>query len=66
MTKTINVKEQNEAIKSIESYTKMYKRNRIKTAEYQKAVTENLIKLDSERDYAEYLKNIGQPYPING
>lgn len=61
---TINIKEKQQAIKNIEKLTYLYNLKRISTTDYQRAITENLFKLESKRDYAEYLKNIGQPYPI--
>lgn len=57
---SINVKEISESVKSIEFLTKSYKRKRISTEFYIKAVHESLSKLTSRRNYLDYLKNIGQ------
>ena len=57
---TVNVKEITEAVKSIEMLTSQYKKRRMSTENYIKHVHENLSKLTTERNYLEYLKNIGQ------
>jgi hypothetical protein len=56
---SINVKLITESVNSIELLTKMYKRKRISTENYIKQVHENLSKLTSQRNYLEYLKNLG-------
>jgi len=56
---SINVKLITESVNSIELLTKMYKRKRISTENYIKKVHENLSKLTSQRNYLEYLKNLG-------
>ncbi len=57
---SVNMMAINESIKSIEFCTKLYKRKRISTEQYIKMVHENLSKMTSQRNYLEYLKNIGQ------
>jgi len=57
---TTNMKEVNEALRAIKVLTERFSRKRISTADYQKEMTEQLLKLDSKRDYMEYLENIGQ------
>jgi hypothetical protein len=57
---SVNVKEIKEAIKAIDLYTDMYKRKRLNTENYVKKVHIALSRLTSERDYIEYLSNIGQ------
>ncbi len=57
---TVNMKEITESIKSIEIYTNQYKKKRITTEKYIQFIHENLARLTNERDYKEYLKNIGQ------
>ncbi len=57
---SINVMNIQESIKSIEMLTKQYKRRRLSTEKYIKMVHENLSKLTSQRNYVQYLKNIGQ------
>ena len=57
---SVNVKEIKEAIKAIDLYTNMYKRKRLTTENYIKKVHISLSRLTSERDYFEYLRNIGQ------
>ena len=59
-TGTVNVKCINESINSIESLTKMYKSKRMSTENYIKNVHECLSKMTTQRNYVEYLKNIGQ------
>lgn len=56
----MDMKEINEAITSIEFHTRLYRKKRITTEEYQKAVTQQLLRLDSTRNYQEYLRNMGQ------
>jgi len=56
----VNVKEITDAVKTIELLTSQYKKKRMSTENYIKHVHENLAKLTSERNYLEYLKNIGQ------
>jgi len=57
---TVNVKVIRESIKSIEVYTSLYKKKRITTEKYIKALHDNMSKMTTQRDYLEYLKNIGQ------
>lgn len=57
---SVNVKEINEAVRSIEMLTTQYKRKRMSTDKYLSLMNESLSKLTSERNYAEYLKHIGQ------
>jgi hypothetical protein len=57
---TVNVKEIKEAVKAIELYTSLYKRKRLTTENYIKKVHVALSRLTSQRDYFEYLRNIGQ------
>jgi hypothetical protein len=57
---TINVVKINESIKSIQFLTSQYKRKRIDTENYIKLIHENLSQLTTERNYLDYLKNIGQ------
>ena len=57
---SVNVKEITESIKTIEMLTNQYKRKRLTTDQYLLYMNENLSKLTSERNYAEYLKHIGQ------
>jgi hypothetical protein len=49
-----------EATSAIEFLTRQYKRKRISTESYIKLVHENLSQLTTQRNYLEYLKNIGQ------
>ena len=60
---TTNMKEVNQAIKAIGILTKMFNRKRMSTEEYQKQMTEQLLRLDSKRNYMEYLQGIGQAAP---
>lgn len=57
---TINAVKINESIKSIQFLTSQYKRKRIDTENYIKLIHENLSQLTTERNYLDYLKNIGQ------
>jgi len=57
---SVNVKEIKEAVKAIELYTSMYKKKRFTTENYIKKVHMALSRLTSQRDYFEYLRNIGQ------
>jgi hypothetical protein len=57
---SVHVKEIREAVKAIDLYTSLYKRKRMTTEEYIKKVHISLSRLTSERDYIEYLSNIGQ------
>lgn len=57
---TVNVKEITESIKTIEMLTSQYKKRRLGTDKYLSLMNESLSKLTSERNYAEYLKHIGQ------
>lgn len=57
---SINMVKVKESISAIEFLTKQYKRKRMTTESYIKQVHENLSNLTTQRDYLEYLKNIGQ------
>ena len=57
---TVNVKVIRESIKSIEIHTSLYKKKRITTENYIKALHDSMSKMTTQRDYLEYLKNIGQ------
>lgn len=57
---SVNVREINDAIKEIELNTSLYKKKRLSTESYIKKVHISLSRLTSERDYIEYLSNIGQ------
>ena len=57
---SINMVKVKESITAIEFLTKQYKKKRMSTESYIKLVHENLSKLTTQRDYFEYLKNIGQ------
>lgn len=59
-TGTRNVVAEKEAIKSIEFLITRYKRRRMSKETFIKKVNQNLAKFSDERDYIEYLKNIGQ------
>lgn len=56
---SVNVSKIKEATNTIEFLTKQYKRRRMSTESYIKAVHENLANLTTQRNYLEYLKNIG-------
>ncbi len=49
-----------EATKRIEKLTELFKRRRITQEQYVIKVNQSLASMTSERDYLEYLKNIGQ------
>lgn len=57
---TTNMKEVNEAIHTMDILMKLYKRKRMTTSDFQKKMTEQLVKMESKRDYLQYLSNIGQ------
>lgn len=57
---TINVAKIKESVNAIEFLTKQYKRKRMSTEQYIKSVHENLSHLTTQRNYLEYLNNIGQ------
>jgi hypothetical protein len=59
-TGTKNVVAIKEAIKNIETLTERFKRKRITQEEYILRINQNLAKMADERDYIEYLVNIGQ------
>lgn len=59
-TGTRNVVAEKEAIKSIEFLITRYKRRRMSKENFIRKVNQNLAKFSDERDYIEYLKNIGQ------
>jgi hypothetical protein len=57
---SINVVKIKESVKAIEFLTKQYKRKRMSTEDYIKSIHENLSQLTTQRNYLEYLNNIGQ------
>lgn len=57
---SINVAKIKESVKAIEFLTKQYKRKRMSTEQYIKNVHDNLSNLTSQRNYLDYLNNIGQ------
>jgi hypothetical protein len=57
---SINVAKIQEATKSIEFLTSQYKKRRMNTEDYIKSVHESLSNLTTQRNYIDYLKNIGQ------
>lgn len=59
-TGTKNVAAQKESIKNIETLTELFKRKIISEQDYILKVNQNLAKLADERNYIEYLVNIGQ------
>lgn len=59
-TGTRNVVAEKEAIKSIEFLITRYKRRRMTKDNFIRKVNQHLAKFSDERDYIEYLKNIGQ------
>ena len=48
------------AIKDIEKLTEMFKRKRLSHDEYVLRVNKKLASMNTERDYMQYLQNIGQ------
>jgi hypothetical protein len=59
-TGTKNVSAIKEAIKNIQILTKFYNRKRLSKEEYISRVNKNLSNMANERDYIDYLRNIGQ------
>lgn len=59
-TGTKNVVAINESVKNIETLTSQFKRKRITQEEYILKVNQHLAKMADERNYIEYLVNIGQ------
>ena len=57
---SINVAKIKESIKTMEMLTSQYKKKRMSTENYIKLVHEKLASLTTQRNYTEYLKNIGQ------
>ena len=57
---TKNVVAINESIKNIETLTEHFKRKRLSQDEYVLRFNQNLSKMTDERNYIEYLINIGQ------
>lgn len=57
---SVNVAKIKESIKTIEMLTSQYKKRRMNTESYIKLVHENLASLTTQRNYLDYLKNIGQ------
>lgn len=49
-----------ESTKNIENLTNLFKRRRLSKEEYISSVNKNLSNMSDERDYIDYLKNIGQ------
>jgi|LakMenEpi03Aug12_release.lakeMendotaPanAssembly.Ray.scaffolds.fasta_scaffold5084394_1 hypothetical protein len=57
---TKNVVAIKESIKNIETLTARFKRKRLTQDQYILLVNQNLANMTNERDYIEYLINIGQ------
>jgi hypothetical protein len=57
---TKNVVAIKESIKNIETLTARFKRKRLTQEQYILLVNQNLSKMTDERNYIEYLVNIGQ------
>jgi hypothetical protein len=57
---SVNVAKIRESIKTIEILTSQYKKRRMNTEDYIKSVHESLSNLTTQRNYIDYLKNIGQ------
>lgn len=57
---SVNTAKIQESIKLIELLTTQFKKKRLTTETYIKLVHENLSNLTTQRNYMEYLKNIGQ------
>jgi hypothetical protein len=55
-----NTREIDNSIKKIELLTTMYKRKRMTEEAYIKGIHEALSKMTDQRNYIEYLSNIGQ------
>lgn len=59
-TGTKNVSAIKKGIKNIEILTKFFNRKRLSKEEYISRVNKNLSNMANERDYIDYLRNIGQ------
>jgi hypothetical protein len=59
-TGTKNVVARNQALKNIDFLLARYKRKRMSDDEFIKRINENLASLSEQRNYIEYLQNIGQ------
>jgi len=59
-TGTKNIAAKNEAIKNIESLVRVYKRRRMSDEEFILRINQNLASISEQRNYIEYLQNIGQ------
>jgi hypothetical protein len=59
-TGTKNVVARNQALKNIDSLLTRYKRKRMSDDEFIKRINQNLASLSEQRNYIEYLQNIGQ------
>lgn len=59
-TGTRNVTAEREAIEAIESIIRQFKKRRMTRDEFVRRVNQNLSKMADERDYIQYLQNIGQ------
>lgn len=57
---SVNVAKIKESVKTIELLTSQYKKRRMNTENYIKLVHENLANLTTQRNYTDYLNNIGQ------
>lgn len=57
---TFNYLKTREAIRNIEYLTKRFSRSRMSTERYIMEVNQNLANMTTQRNYMEYLKNIGQ------
>lgn len=59
-TGTKNTIAVNQALQSIETLTESFKRKRITQDEYIRRLNQSLASMTSERNYIDYLQNIGQ------
>jgi hypothetical protein len=59
-TGTKSVSTIKESTKNIENLTNLFNRKRLSKEEYISRVNKNLANMSDERNYIDYLKNIGQ------
>jgi hypothetical protein len=59
-TGTKNIASKNKALKNIESLVSVYKKRRMSDEQFIKLINQNLASISKQRDYIEYLQNIGQ------
>ena len=59
-TGTKNIVARNKSIKNIETLISRYKRKRMSDEEFIRRINQNLASLSEQRNYIEYLQNIGQ------